>query len=87
MRSQVGWPALREHLRREAPRYAQYLPSLPRLVHQALEHTASARDRELQRQLLAEQRRTNMLLQGLVGFGLGVLAVLLVIALWDLRPF
>ncbi|MDE1955989.1 MAG: ubiquinone biosynthesis regulatory protein kinase UbiB [Betaproteobacteria bacterium] len=87
MRSQVGWPALREHLRREAPRYAQYLPSLPRLVHQALEHTVSARDRDLQRQLLAEQRRTNMLLQGLVGFGLGVLAVLLVIALWDLRPF
>ncbi len=87
MRSQVGWPALREHLRREAPRYAQYLPSLPRLVHQALEHQVGGRDRELQRQLLAEQRRTNALLQGLVGFGLGVLAVLLVIALWDLRPF
>jgi ubiquinone biosynthesis protein len=87
MRSQVGWPALREHLRREAPRYAQYLPSLPRLVHQALEHQVGGRDRELQRQLLAEQRRTNALLQGLVGFGLGVLAVLLVMALWGLRPF
>ena len=85
MRSQVGWPALREQLRREAPRYAQYLPALPRLVHQALEHGLHGRERELQRQLLAEQRRTNALLQGLAGFGLGVLAVLLLLALWDLH--
>ncbi len=87
MRSQVGWPALREQLRREAPRYAQYLPALPRLVHQALEHGLHGRERELQRQLLAEQRRTNALLQGLAGFGLGVLAVLLLLALWDLHAF
>ena len=87
MRSQVGWPALREQLRREAPRYAQYLPAMPRLVHQALEHGLHGRERELQRQLLAEQRRTNALLQGLAGFGLGVLAVLLLLALWDLHAF
>lgn len=87
MRSQVGWPALREQLRREAPRYAQYLPALPRLVHHALEQSTVGRERELQRQLLVEQRRTNALLQGLVGFGLGVLAVLVVLALWDLHAF
>ncbi len=86
MRSQVGWPALREHLKREAPRYAQYLPALPRLAHQALEHGVPSRERDLYRQLLAEQRRTNALLQGLVGFGLGVLAVLVVLALWTSRP-
>ncbi len=81
MRSQVGWPALRAQLRREAPRYARYLPELPRLLHQALEQAGGARERELQRRLLDEQRRTNALLQGLVAFGLGVLTVLLLLAL------
>ena len=85
MRSQVGWRAFRDHLQREAPRYAQYLPALPRLVHQALERSGQGNDRELNRQLLAEQQRTNRLLQALLGFALGFVAVLLGITLWTLH--
>ena len=33
MQRQVGWPALVERVKQEAPRYAQLLPELPRLVH------------------------------------------------------
>ena len=78
MNEQVGWRALLEHLQREAPRYAKLVPELPRLVHQALQ-PASQRHGEgaAIEALLAEQRRTNRLLQGLVlalvGFVGGVL--------------
>ena len=84
MRSQVGWRAFRDHLQREAPRYAQYLPALPRLVHQALEHAAHGGDRDLNRQLLAEQQRTNRLLQALLGFALGLLVTLLAAVVWSM---
>jgi ubiquinone biosynthesis protein len=36
MNDQVGWRGLLERLQREAPRYAQMLPELPRLLHRAL---------------------------------------------------
>ena len=36
MNEQVGWRGLVERLRDEAPRYAQLLPELPRLLHDAL---------------------------------------------------
>jgi ubiquinone biosynthesis protein len=86
MQSQVGWRALRDHLQREAPRFAQYLPALPRLVHHALQQAQPHPfERELTRQLLQEQRRTNALLQGLVGFALGALVVALGLILWIMR--
>ncbi len=85
MRSQIGWSAFRDHLQREAPRFAQYLPALPRLVHQALERATQAPDRDLNRQLLLEQQRTNRLLQALLGFALGLFVVLLAGALWLLH--
>ncbi len=86
MQSQVGWRALRDHLRKEAPRFAQYLPALPRLIHHALEQQAKQPvERELTRQLLQEQRRTNALLQGLVGFVVGLVVFLLLLALWNAR--
>ena len=37
MNEQVGWHGLLERLKNEAPRYAQLLPELPRLLHQALQ--------------------------------------------------
>ena len=83
MRSQVGWRAFRDHFAREAPRYAQYLPALPRLVHQALERAVHGDDAELKRQLLAEQQRTNRLLQALLGFALGLVVVLLAATVWS----
>ncbi|WP_088284840.1 ubiquinone biosynthesis regulatory protein kinase UbiB [Ideonella sp. A 288] len=76
MHRQVGWKGFVERLKHEAPRYAQLLPELPRLVHQALEQRREADPALLA--LLAEQRRTNRLLQavlfGAVGFIVGALA-------------
>ena len=79
MHQQVGWRGLVERVQREAPRYAQLLPELPRLVHQALAHKDEREDPQLLRALLAEQRRTNRLLQALIyagiGFALGLIVV------------
>ena len=77
MHRQLGWTGMVERFKNEAPHYAQILPELPRLVHQAL---VRSRDRDpAALALLVEQRRTNRLLQallyGAVGFVLGVLAV------------
>jgi ubiquinone biosynthesis protein len=78
MQEQVGWRGLVDRLKHEAPRYAQLLPDLPRLVHQALARRAEPESPALLA-LLAEQRRTNRLLQALVyaaiGFVAGILAV------------
>ena len=77
MNQQVGWLGLLEGLKKEAPRYVQLLPELPRLIHQALQPRAAAEQRLLEA-LLAEQRRTRRLLQAIVwaavGAGLGLLA-------------
>ena len=85
MQSQVGWRAFTTHLRKEAPRFAQYFPALPRLIHHALEQAQQPGERELTRQLLQEQRRTNVLLQGLIGFVVGVVFFLVLLALWNAR--
>jgi ubiquinone biosynthesis protein len=89
MNEQMGWRALLNQLRAEAPRYAKFLPALPRLVHDALQaridgaSTASTGpSNELLQALLIEQRRTNRWLQSLaavgLGFLLGVLAAVVV---------
>jgi ubiquinone biosynthesis protein len=80
MNQQVGWQGLLERLQREAPRYAQLLPELPRLLHRALQAPEQAASESAATQaLLTEQRRTNRLLQallfGLFGFVAGVAAV------------
>jgi ubiquinone biosynthesis protein len=80
MNEQLGWRGLLDHLQREAPRYAQLLPELPRLVHQTLTQRTEAHGEGVLQALLAEQRRTNRLLQalaiGLLGFVLGCAAAL-----------
>ena len=77
MNRQIGWAGLIERMKQEAPGYAQLLPELPRLMHQALLH--SHQPDPAARALLAEQRRTNRLLRallwGLVGFVIGALAI------------
>jgi ubiquinone biosynthesis protein len=80
MNDQVGWRGLLRRLEREAPRYAQMLPELPRLVHDALAaRAAPAADSPALLALLAEQRATRRLLQGViwsaVGFVLGAVVV------------
>ena len=82
MMEQVGPEKLLAELKAEAPTYAKLLPALPRLFHQFLKTQSSGHRRELI-ELLAEQKRTNKLLQGLVygvlGFALGLLAMQLVL--------
>jgi ubiquinone biosynthesis protein len=79
MNEQVGWRGLVERLRHEAPRYAQLLPELPRLVHRALERRGDGDEAALLRSLLAEQQRLRRLVQALLwaglGFVLGLVAV------------
>ncbi|HSW09109.1 ubiquinone biosynthesis regulatory protein kinase UbiB [Aquabacterium sp.] len=75
MNRQIGWAGLVERFKNEAPRYAQLLPELPRLIHQALQRRRDPDPALLA--LLTEQRRTNRLIQGLLiglaGFAIGVL--------------
>ena len=78
MNEQIGWRGLMQRLKREAPRYAQMVPELPRLVHKALQQQAAPRDNEALLALLAEQRRTNSLLQALLWAVVGFVGGLLV---------
>ena len=78
MNDQIGWRGLISRLKNEAPRYVQLLPELPRLLHQSLQPKPAAGQRTLEA-LLAEQRRTNRLLQAIVYAGLGFLIGVLVV--------
>ena len=80
MHRQVGWSGLVERIKHEAPRYAQLLPELPRLVHRALQ-----RPREpdpVLMALLREQRLTNRLLQASLFIAGGFLLGALVMRMW-----
>jgi len=81
MDEQVGWRALTEHLKTEAPRYARLLPELPRLVHQALQRPPAGPSPELMA-LLSEQRRTSRLLQALLYGALGFVAGMVIARVW-----
>ena len=87
MNEQVGWRGLLERLKQEAPRYAQLLPELPRLLHQAL-RVRPVEHQQLYAELLSEQQRTNRLLQGLLYFLTGgVAGTLLALGLLALRRY
>ena len=81
MREQVGPEKLLAQLKVEAPTYAKLLPGLPRLLTQYLKSPGLLTRRDLE-QLMAEQKRTNKLLQSIIyggaGFVLGLLAMQLV---------
>ncbi len=82
MLSQVGPQKLMEQLKAQAPHYAKLVPELPMLLHNYLKQGTVDSGVAL-RELLAEQRRTNRLLQGLVytilGFALGMVVMQLVL--------
>jgi ubiquinone biosynthesis protein len=87
MLEQVGPEKLLAQLKAEAPSYAKLLPSLPRLLTQYLKSPPGINRRELD-ELLAEQRRTNKLLQGLIYGGLGfVLGLLVMQVMLRIRVF
>jgi ubiquinone biosynthesis protein len=77
----MGPQRLWRELRAEAPRYAKILPDLPRLVHDYLRRTPHEGRAELQ-ELLAAQKRTNRLLQGIIYGGLGFVLGLLFMQLF-----
>ena len=77
MLEQVGPEKLLAQLKAEAPAYAKLLPALPRLLTQYLKERPDAGRRELL-ELLAEQKRTNKLLQGLIYGGVGFVLGLIV---------
>jgi ubiquinone biosynthesis protein len=78
MHEQIGWPAMVERLKNEAPRYAQLLPELPRLLHQALRRRTEPGSADFARlAALREERRTRRRgawLPALVALALGALA-------------
>ncbi len=82
MIEQVGPEKLFAQLKAEAPAYAKLLPGLPRLLSQYLKDRHGSNQRELL-ELLAEQKRTNKLLQSLIygglGFVLGLIAMQVVL--------
>ena len=82
MNQQVGWLGLLEGLKREAPRYVQLLPELPRLIHQALQ-PKPANELRLLELLVAEQRRMRHTLRALT---LTLAASALGTATWVLWP-
>jgi ubiquinone biosynthesis protein len=76
MQEQIGWRGLIARFKEEAPHYNKMIPQLPRLVHQVLTaqvEQSSRRDDDLLKQLVAEQKRTNLLLGWTVFFGGGLL--------------
>jgi ubiquinone biosynthesis protein len=79
MNQQVGWQGLIERMKNEAPRYAQLLPELPRLLHRALQHSKGDNESTAIVELLKEQRRSRRLWRSLVfsllGFAAGILAM------------
>ena len=84
MEEQIGWKGLVRQMQKEAPRFVHLLPQLPRLLHAALQNTAQPQQR-LMESMLAEQRRTNRLLAGVVftaaGFLLGLVVMQVVLRL------
>ena len=82
MLEQMGPQRLWRELKAEAPHYAKMLPELPRLIYDVLRQRNPDHSVAL-RELLAEQKRTNRLLQsllyGALGFVLGLLAMQLVV--------
>jgi ubiquinone biosynthesis protein len=81
MEEQVGWRGLIQRFKEEAPRYNNLIPELPRLVHQALLTRADHPERQntdLLKQLLAAQKRTNVLLGVAIYFGGGLIGGLLI---------
>jgi ubiquinone biosynthesis protein len=75
MQEQVGWRGLFTRFKEEATHYNKIIPELPRLVHQALTVQAEEprRNTELLKKLIAEQKRTNLLLGLVVYFGGGLI--------------
>ena len=87
MLEQIGPQKLIDQLKSQAPRYAKLIPELPRLLHDYLQQHNTGHDKALV-ELLAEQKRTNNLLQKIIYGGLGfVLGLILIQIFIRIRVF
>ena len=84
MNEQIGWRGFVAALKAEAPRYAHIVPELPRLIHQSLSRGGGAPREAILLEMLAEQKRTNRTLQGVVWALAGFVAGVVGIHLWQL---
>ena len=84
MSEQMGWRGLKASLLQEAPQWARLLPTLPRLMHQALlrdEERADARlERERLRQELAHSRQQTRRLRW--ALSLALVGLLIFVSAW-----
>ena len=82
IKQQVGWQGFDNKVRQEAPRWAQLVPELPRLLHAALKAQAEPAMDPAHKRLLEHiergQRRTLRWLQ----VGVVLLAVILALQIW-----
>jgi ubiquinone biosynthesis protein len=74
MSEQVGWRGLARTLRREAPYWAQTLPTIPRLLHRLLAEDRLGSLHAALERLAAENRRRNDLLAALLAMAAAALA-------------
>ncbi|MEN9996121.1 MAG: putative protein kinase UbiB [Pseudomonadota bacterium] len=80
MVDQVGPKRFFKQLQEQAPQYAKLLPQLPRLMHDYLKQSnTTAHERHQLAALLAEQQRTNRLLQAIVYVVIGFVSTLIVL--------
>jgi ubiquinone biosynthesis protein len=77
MSEQIGWRGLVRTLRREAPYWAQTLPTIPRLAHRLLAEDRIGEMQSALERLAAASRRRNQLLWALLAISLAVLALVL----------
>jgi ubiquinone biosynthesis protein len=74
MKEQVGIQGFVQRLQSQAPRYAKWLPELPRLIHDRLARDDGT-DKALLEQLLAEQKKTNRLIELAIVAAVATLAI------------
>jgi ubiquinone biosynthesis protein len=84
MIDQVGPKRFFQQLREQAPQYAKIMPQLPRLMHDFLKHSsAGSKEQNQLNALLAEQQRTNRLLQAIVYVVVGFVSTLIVLQAFE----
>ena len=80
MLDQMGPQRLWHELQAQAPRYAKLLPDLPRVLHQYLARPATSSANEaMLKELIAQQKTTNRLLQAILYGALGFVISLVVL--------
>ncbi len=60
MSEQIGWRGFLKAMKRESPRFASFLPELPRLLHQRLSSSPHADLAPLLQEMLAQQKQRNL---------------------------